>query len=237
MKEKNNSKFAIKLIMCLVYIIVIAVLFTCSYQMYEKKQEILPWKDIESVEDYTYITISKMSEKFAYYKDTNIGIHFVIEEQSSGQWHTYLIAIDEEDYNEYKNIIDYTYERREDKPLTVKAYGYPVITSKELRELAIKNITNFLPKENEVVITEENYEAYLTNSYLDTTKERKDTFNMMLFVLLLLMFLVIGLLIITILGRDKIVDKMDQKYDEEIDRAKLMFQRAKEKKKNKTTSK
>ena len=64
------------------------------------------WDEVESVEDYTYITIHKMSEKFAYYEETNIGLHFVIEKEVTGQWRTYIIAIDENKYNEYKEIID-----------------------------------------------------------------------------------------------------------------------------------
>ena len=231
-KEKTSEKkFIIKLIMCLVYLIVIAILFTCSYQIFEQKNQIKPWSDVNNVEDYSYITIYKMSEKFAYYKEANIGIHFVIEKESTGQWHTYLIAIDEEEYEEYKSIIDYTYERTTKEPTPKKVYGYPTITSAELRDLAIKNIENFLPADNEIVITEDNYEAYLTNSYLDTTRGREDHFNIMLFTLLLLMFILIALLIATILGRDRIVDKVDKQLDEEIDRAKLMFQRAKKQKK------
>lgn len=231
-KEKTSEKkLFIKLLMCLVYIVMICVLFTCSYQIFEQKNEIIPWSQVKSVEDYSYINIYKMSEKFAYYKDANIGIHFVIEKEKGGQWHTYLIAIDESTYEDYKDIIDYTYERSEKEPTPIKVYGYPVITSNELRDLAIKNITNFLPAENEVVITEDNYEAYLTNSYLDTTRGKEDHFNTLLFVLLLLMFILIALLIATIFGRDKIVDKVDKQIGEEIDRARLMFQRNQKKKK------
>jgi hypothetical protein len=193
--------------------------------MFQEKNKIIPWSEVEKTEDYSYITINKMSEKFAYFKEDNIGIHFVIENEEDGQWHTYLIAIDENTYDDYKQIIDYSYERTDIEPDPIKVYGYPRITSPELRNMAIKNITNFLPAENEVVITEENYEAYLTNSYLDTTRERVEKFNIMLFILLLLMFMVIALLITTILGRDRIVDKVDKHLDEEIDRAKVMLQR------------
>lgn len=224
-KKRNKSKFAIKLLMCLVYIGIAYILFKCSYAMFQEKNKIIPWSEVEKTEDYSYITINKMSEKFAYFKEDNIGIHFVIENEEDGQWHTYLIAIDENTYDDYKQIIDYSYERTDIEPDPIKVYGYPRITSPELRNMAIKNITNFLPAENEVVITEENYEAYLTNSYLDTTRERVEKFNIMLFILLLLMFMVIALLITTILGRDRIVDKVDKHLDEEIDRAKVMLQR------------
>ena len=224
-KKRNKSKFAIKLLMCLVYIGIAYILFKCSYAMFQEKNKIIPWSEVEKTEDYSYITINKMSEKFAYFKEDNIGIHFVIENEEDGQWHTYLIAIDENTYDDYKQIIDYSYERTDIEPDPIKVYGYPRITSPELRNMAIKNITNFLPAENEVVITEENYEAYLTNSYLDTTRERVEKFNIMLFILLLLMFMVIALLITTILGRDRIVDKVDKHLDEEIDRARVMLQR------------
>ena len=42
-----------------------------------------------------------MSEMFAYYEEENIGIHFVIEKEDTGVWHTYLIAINEDDYDEF----------------------------------------------------------------------------------------------------------------------------------------
>ena len=169
-KAIDEKRFAIKMFMCLVYLIIITILFVCSYRIFEQKKNIVSWSNVETVEDYTYITINKMSEKFAYYQDTNIGIHFVIEKEDTGLWHTYLIAINENDYNKYKAIIDYTYERTTEIPEPIKVYGYPVITNNELKNLAIKNIKNFVPAENEVQITTENYDAYLTNSYLDTQR-------------------------------------------------------------------
>ena len=80
MKKRSKEKFlTYKLLMCIVYLIVITILFVCSYQLVQEHNRVIPWSEVESTEDYTYIDISKMSEKFAYYKDTNIGIHFVIE--------------------------------------------------------------------------------------------------------------------------------------------------------------
>ena len=134
----------------------------------------------------------------------------------TGQWHTYLVAIKESEYNKYKSIIDYTYERTDIEPEPIRVYGYPVNTSEELKELAIKNIENFVPATNEVKISKDNYEAYLTNSYLDTTINRKDEFNVILFVTLFLLFVVIMLFIITILDKDKIVDNIDNKIEREI---------------------
>ena len=212
----NEKRLAVKMIMCLVYLIVITILFMCAYKIFEKEQEIPSWSDVENIDEYTYMTIYKMSEKFAYYKDADIGIHFIIEKEETGQWHTYLVAIKESEYNKYKSIIDYTYERTDIKPEPIRVYGYPVNTSEELKELAIKNIENFVPATNEVKISKDNYEAYLTNSYLDTTISRKDEFNVILFVTLFLLFVVIMLFIITILDKDKIVDNIDNKIEKEI---------------------
>jgi len=229
-KKVNESRLAIKLFMCLVYLVVMTILIVCSYQLFEEKKDIVPWTDVENVEDYTYITICRMSEKFAYYEDANIGIHFVIEKEETGLWHTYLIAINEDDYADYKKIIDFTYERTDREPRPKKVYGYPVIVNDELKKLAIKNISNFVPAENEVKITEDNYETYLTNSYLDTTRGQEDEFSIFLFASLLLSFFVFALLIATLFDKDKIVDKVDNTFDEGIDRARFMFERQKKKK-------
>lgn len=227
----NEKRLAIKMILCLVYLVVITILFACAYRIFESEKEIPSWSDVKSVDDYTYMTIYKMSEKFAYYKDADVGIHFIIEKEETGQWHTYLIAIKESEYDKYKAIIDYTYERTDVEPEPIKVYGYPVNTSEELKQLAIKNIENFVPATNEVKITEENYVAYLTNSYLDTTKSRKDSFNYILFATMLLLFIVIMLFIFTIIDRDRIVDNIDNKIEHEIKKTKSVFK----KKKNKTT--
>lgn len=232
-KKINESRLAIKLIMCLVYLIVMTILFVCAYRLYEQKETIVSWSEVESVEDYTYITISRMSEKFAYYQDVDIGIHFVIEKEDTGEWHTYLIAIKEKDYNKYKKIIDYSYERIETEPNSKKVYGYPVIVSDELKELAIKNIDNFIPADNEIEITSDNYEEYLTNSYLDTTQAKQDNFSPILFVTLVLLFITFCLFVATIFNKDRIVDKVDTTIDKEVDRARLMFERAKKIKNNK----
>lgn len=232
-KKSNEKRLAIKMFLCVVYLVIITVLFICSYRLFEEKRNIIPWSEVENVEDYTYIKIYRMSEKFAYYEDANVGIHYVIEKEETGLWHTYLIAINEDDYNDYKKIIDYSYERTDKEPKPKKVYGYPVIVSEDLKQLAIKNIDNFLPAENEVKINEENYESYLTNSYLDTTRSKEDRFSILLFISLLLLFIVFCLLIATIFNKDKIVDRVDDTLDKEIDRARLMFERSKRKQKKK----
>ncbi len=212
-KKNGEKRLIIKMILCIVYLIVITVLFVCSYNLYEKEQEIPSWSEVKSIDEYTYMTIYKMSEKFAYYKDADVGIHFIIEKEETGQWHTYLIAIKESEYDKYKNIIDYTYERTKQIPEPIKVYGYPVNTPDKIKELAIKNINNFVPSTNEVKITEDNYEAYLTNSYLDTTQKRRDDFNILLFISLLLLLVIIFLFVITLFDKDKIVNNIDNKID------------------------
>ncbi len=215
-KKNKEKKIIIKLFLSLIYIISITVLSVSAYQIFKEKETIKPWEKITSVDEYSYIEISKMSEKFAYFSTNKKSIHFVIEEEETGQWHTYLIAISDSDYQKYKNIIDYTYERIEEKPEPIKVYGYPVIINDELKDLAIKNLPNFIPAENEVIITKDNFDQYLTNSYLDTTIPKEDNFNIILFILLLMIFVMIGLFIFTIFsfGKDKIVNDVDDIIDE-----------------------
>lgn len=200
-----EKRLIFKTFICLIYLIVITILVVCVYQLYHEKEKILPWSSADSVEDYTYITISKMSEKFAYYENSKKEIHFVIEEEDTGQWHTYLVAIDEDDYSKYKDIIDYTYERTTEVPEPVKVYGYPVVIDDELKQLAIQNITNFVPAENEVVITNDNFNTYLTNSYLDTTLPRQEKFSFALFLVIVILIIVVLMFILTILDQDKVV--------------------------------
>ena len=205
-KKTNKSKeyhFAIKLLLCTLYLIIITILFVGSYQLFKEKQKIIHWSEVVNIEDYTYLDIYEMSEKFAYDETTNIGIHFIIEKEDTGLWHTYLIAIDENNYNKYQKIIDYTYERIEEQPKPIRVYGYPNIINNDLKEMAIKNLPNFLPKENEILITEENYEQYLSNSYLNTTIERKDNFSIILCISLGLILILIILFILTILDKEK----------------------------------
>ena len=204
-KKEREKKLTIKMFLCIIYLIVITILFVCSYKLFQEKYAAKPWGEVKNVDEYTYIEVSRMSEKFAYYEEEKLGIHFVIEKEDTGQWHTYLIGINEEEYDKYKNIIDYTYERTKAEPKPIKVYGYPEIIKEDLKELAIKNINNFVPAENEVEITQDNFETYLTNSYLNTTKEKVDYFSTILFITLILLFVMIALFIFTIFDKDKII--------------------------------
>ena len=208
-KVKEN-RLAIKMFLCSLYLIVITILLVCSYKLYKEKDNIKSFQEVESIEDYTYIDVYKMSEKFAYFKDKNVGIHFVIEKENTGRWHTYLIAINEDRISDFKDIIDYTYEKTERIPDPVRVYGYPKMTKDKMKELAIKNIKSFIPKENEVNITKDNFDTYLTNTYLDTTMEKEDSFSFILFITLLLLLVVIVLFVLTVIDRDKIVDDVEK---------------------------
>lgn len=210
--SKKEKLLTFKLVRCIVYLIIITILFAFSYHLLQENNKIVPWSEVESVDDYTYIDIYKMSEKFAYYKDTNVGIHFVIEKEDTGLWHTYLVAINEDDYDKYKSIIDYTYERTKEEPKVIRAYGYPVIVDEKIKNLAIKNIPSFVPSENEVTITKDNYNVYLTNSYLDTTKAEKSRINILLYLTLASLVIVILLFIDTILYKGKNKKKRRRKY-------------------------
>ena len=183
---KKKHIFA-KTILSIIYLIAIAILGFSAYKVFQNEKRIKSWEDVKNVDEYSYIEKSK--ESFS---------------PDIKAWHTYLIAINESEYNKYKDIIDYTYNRTTKEVKPIKVYGYPVIINDELKELAIKNFPNFVPKENQVKITDENFEEYLTNSYLDTTLQRVDKFNPLLFLLLLLIFVSFGLLIYTIFGKEKV---------------------------------
>ena len=216
MKKKiNTRRLAIKFLLCIVYFIIITILLTCNYKLQNTKKEIPYWDSVESVKDYTYLEISKMSEKFAYSENENMGFHFVTEEKETGEWHTYVIAIDEDEYDKYKDIIDYSYDRTKEEPEKIKVYGYPSIMSDDLKELIVKNIKNFLPKENEVQITKDNIEEYMTNSYLDTTKEQeKEKVNDLVYLTYGLIGFMGILVVLTIFDRDRIVNRVEEKVDQ-----------------------
>lgn len=212
----SEKKLTLKMFLCSIYLIVITILAVCSYRLFQEKYYAKPWGEVESVEEYAYIEVSKMSEKFAYYEQEKLGIHFVIEKEDTGLWHTYLIGINENDYAKYKDIIDYTYERTDKEPKPIKVYGYPEIIKEDLKKLAIKNVVNFVPAENEVKITTENFETYLTNSYLNTTKEKVDRFSLALFISLILLFIMIALFIFTVFDKDKLLYKIPEEFTDKV---------------------
>ena len=186
-----------------------------SFKLYDQDQKIVKWKDVDKTSQYSYIEISEMSEAFAEIKNENKTVHFVIEQENTGAWHTYLIAINKNDYNKYKKIIDYTYERTEEAPEKIKVYGYPILIPNDIKKLAIKNISNFVPVENQIVLDDKNFEEYMTNTYLDTTKKEEHRFNNFILILLLMALAIVILLIFTIFDKDKIVDEVDEIIEKE----------------------
>ena len=153
MKKTNEKKIFLKLLKLSIYLIIITILSVFANYLYVKQNTSISFQDVENTKDYAYIDIYKMSEKFAYNEENNIGIHFIIDKEETGLWHTYLIAINESDYNNYKEIIDYTYNRIDKVPKSIRVYGYPVLVNDELKEMAIKNIEKFIPAQNETKIT------------------------------------------------------------------------------------
>src|SRR5574344_387180 len=218
MTKKNDGKInfekelGIRLLLFIVLLIVITILGYCSYKLFLSKKAIIPYKEVKSTEDYAYIKISKMSEKFAYYSDSKKEMHFVIEEDKSGLWHTYIIAIKDTDYNKYKAIIDYSYDRTKTVPKSITVYGYAVNISDRLKDLAINNIKAFVSKDNTVEINNINFNKYLTNSYLDTTMKQKDPFDAVICTLLFILAIVIFLLIILIITTIKFIKKEGLTY-------------------------
>lgn len=219
-KKKKKVRVFVKLLLCFIYLVIISVLCFSSFQIYQEEERIVPWNEVEKTNQYSYLEIQEMSEAFAEIPEENKQIHFVIEKETTGQWHTYLIAIRKEDYPKYKNIIDYTYERVDTAPSKIKVYGYPVEISNNIKELAIKNIANFVPIENEVILNNENFEEYLTNTYLDTTLPKTHEFNYFVFILLLVALALFILLIFTIFDKDKLVDEVDNIIEKDLKKQK-----------------
>lgn len=199
MKKRSNARIGIRLLLSVIYLMIITIIFVCGYRIYMEDNNCKPYQEATSTDDYSYIEVSKMSEKFAYSNKTNVGIHFVVEKEETGIWHTYLVAINEKKIKKYQKLIDYANGKTNTIPKTVKLYGYPENVDENLKEIAIKNINSFLPSTNEVKINNENYEQYLTNSYLDTTKRKEviiSPFLVFLSALLLLVFLLLILVLI-----------------------------------------
>ena len=57
----------------------------------------------------------------------------------------------------------------------------------------------------------ENYDDYLTNSYLDTTINREEEFSLPLTITYILLIIIVILLIVTIFDKGKIISQIEQK--------------------------
>lgn len=189
MKNKNIIRY----IMIIIYLILIQLLFINIYKTYKDYIEIIPWSEVKTTNDYTYMNISKISEKIATIEDKNQTIHFVIEKDVTGKWHTYLISIDADKYDNIVKKIENEYE--------IMIYGYPVLIGNNLKVLSLSKINEFLPSDNEIKITKDNFDKYLTNTYLDTTISRYDNTNYSLIVKIIILLFLIILLIFKIINK------------------------------------
>lgn len=210
---KKKLRLYTKIFFCIVYLLVMGILFFSAYKLYMNDKKEVAWDKVISTTNKTSLTISKMSEAFA--KIDNKQIHFVIVEDKNKVYRSYLIAISKKNYKKYKPIIDYSYERTKEKqkPLIVK--GYPQIISNKLKELTLKNYKNFLPNDNKVKLNEKNFDKYMTNTYLDTTIKKVEKTNYIVITLLVLIVLLFILLLLTLIDRDMIVNKASKALEKE----------------------
>ena len=210
---KKKLRLYTKIFFCIVYLLVMGILFFSAYKLYMSDKKEVAWDKVISTTNKTSLTISKMSEAFA--KIDNKQIHFVIVEDKNKVYRSYLIAISKKNYKKYKPIIDYSYERTKEKqkPLIVK--GYPQIISNKLKELTLKNYKNFLPNDNKVKLNEKNFDKYMTNTYLDTTIKKVEKTNYIVITLLVLIVLLFILLLLTLIDRDMIVNKASKALEKE----------------------
>ena len=210
-----KKRTIIKISICIVYILVIFILGFCSFRIFVNDNKPGRMMNASVTTDYTYLDVSEMSKAFAFSKDKTKQFHFVVEKEKNGTGHTYLIAIKKKDEIKYQKIIDYTYEFTKEVPKSIRVYGYPIVVNSKIKDLAVKQIKNFLPSDNKVEITSTNYEEYLTNAYLDTTIKKVHKFNYTMLILLLMIVILIILLLTTLFDKDKIVDEVNKKIDED----------------------
>ena len=102
------------------------------------------------------------------------------------------------------------YGRVKDKPESIRVYGYPTMIGRNLKGLTIKNYKNFVSFENQVELNLENFDEYLTNTYLDSTRKQEKNFNWIVVILMVLDFALLVLIVVTILDKDRLVDEVDR---------------------------
>ena len=207
---KDNRRLGIRLLVAVIYLMITTILFVFGYKSYKDNNTAKKFQEAKSTEEYSYIEVSKMSEKFAYSEKSNVGIHFVVEKEDTGIWHTYLVAINENDIDNYRDLIAYAKGELKTIPSSIKMYGYPVKINDEIKQMAINNIDSFLPASNEVKITNDNYEKYLTNCYLDATIHHQEKISALLIFIGALLIVLICSLILIVLDKDIIVDKIEK---------------------------
>lgn len=207
---KKKIKLPVKILLCLIYLIVIAILLVAAYKIYQSDKKEVSWDRVTSTKDYTYLEISKMSEAFAKI-DKNKEIHFIIVEDKDEVYRSYLIAINKKDRKKYQSIIDYSYGKTEEKPKEIKVYGYPRVINKELKKLTLENYQKFIPNDNSIELTTKNFNKYFTNTYLDTTLKKSNSINIEVVILLIVVVILLILLLLTIIDR-----KQDKKEEVEV---------------------
>ena len=63
------------------------------------------------------------------------------------------------------------------------------------------------------MITDENFNTYLTNSYLDTTIPKQENFSMVLCLVIIMLIIVVLMFILTIFDQDKkVYQKVEDVY-------------------------
>ena len=148
---EKDRKVSIKLLLSILYLIIIFILFVSAFSIYKDEHKVINFNNVKTTEDYSYIKIDKLSSKFAYYSDEKIGMYFAKAKENTGTWHAYIVAISDKDIDKYKFLM------KKDNVKEKKLYGYPILINDELKTIALNHINDFLPVENEVKITKDNF--------------------------------------------------------------------------------
>lgn len=204
---EKDRKISIKLLLSILYLIIIFILFVSAFSIYKDEHKVINFNNVKTTEDYSYIKIDKLSSKFAYYSDEKIGMYFAKAKENTGTWHAYIVAISDKDIDKYKFLME------KDNVKEKKLYGYPILINDELKTIALNHINDFLPVENEVKITKDNFTNYLTNCYLDTTTKYNNPFSYSLLFVLLILLTVIFLMIYTIFDDNEIVKSINKRIN------------------------
>ena len=193
-KRLKLKKSVIKTLIVLSIFLVLCFLFYITYYIYNNSRKIEEYN--KNTSNYSYLTIKEMSEAFATIDQKQL--HFIKNIKNN----IYIVAIPKKYENKYQEIIDYTY-RKTNKTKTIKVYGLPIKANREIKDLVIKYINKFLPFQEQIPITNENYKEYIPNTILDTTIKETYTFNYIVFIL----FLIFGIFFLLLIFSKKIPEK------------------------------
>ncbi len=246
--NKNNSyRPLIKMIVCIIHIIVIVILAFCSFRIYQSSDKVVNFSDTESVDKYVYLDVSEMSKKVAEIDNGKKQLHFVIEKLNNGKWYTYLTAINKDDVKKFKSMIEYSETSTDKVPKKIRIYGYKRKITSDIKNKALKNADTFFSNEKKKGLSNNNFEKYFTNYYLDSTVKKHHSFNYFMLILMLMLVVLFITLILVIFDKDKLVDEVDKIAEESLKKKikkeekearknikKVKRQLKEEKKKNKT---